>query len=83
MKSFIPPVILIISAIVFPSLKQATYGKDALYFGYRNVGSVCVATNVHCADIVNTIVCKDASGNTLYKYIGPTLCAELLWKPIE
>ena len=75
---FIAILFAIISAFAFsaPNANTAT-----LYSGHKKVGTLCVDTGVLCTDVENPIICKDATGATLYKR-GLTSCVEQLWKPL-
>lgn len=52
-----------------------------LYSGHKKVGVMCVDTGIMCTDVNTQVICKDATGATLYKH-GPTSCFEQLWKPL-
>lgn len=56
-------------------------GTLVFYSGHKKIGLNCIDTNVMCTAEGGTIICKDASKNTLYKYIGATNCPEQLWRP--
>ena len=50
------------------------------FSGHRKVGTQCVDALVQCTDVNTTVICQDASNNTLYRFLGPTNCPNQLWK---
>lgn len=64
------------------ALNPTNHHSTALYSGYKKVGGICVDTGVLCTDDNTQIICKDATGATLYKHVGPTSCVIQLWKPV-
>jgi hypothetical protein len=50
------------------------------YVGYRNVNSLCLATDVECSSIFD-VLCTDATGHQLYKLNGTTCAIQLFRIP--
>jgi len=81
-KAIFPMIAFIFAITVAFAFTPADRSADALYVGYKRVGVNCVATDVICTDVNTGVICKDASNNTLYRFISPTQCPEQLWKPM-
>ena len=78
------PVIAFVSAITAAfAFSSAPNEMSSLVNGAKRVGSQCTNTNVQCSTAASAMICKDASGNNLFRYIGATSCPEQLWKPIN
>lgn len=78
----LPTIILLLAIITAFAFNSRNNNLLALYSGHKKVGVMCVDTGVLCTDENTQIICKDATGATLYKHVGPTSCAQQLWKPV-
>ncbi len=85
MKTIILKTVFPVLAFVFAitgalAFKPVTNSGLLTHSGAKKVGDKCIKTNVQCTDVENSMICRDASLNPLFRYIGPTNCPDQLWK---
>ena len=82
-KTVFPAMAFICAITAAFAFSPAPEGAAALVLGATKVGSQCTNTNTSCSVQQTPMICKDASGNSLFRYIGATSCPDQLWKRIN
>lgn len=80
-QSLLPFAAILFAIVSTFAFSTPNAGMTTLYSGHKKVGTLCIDTGVLCTDKPNAIICKDATGATLYKR-DLTSCIEQLWKPL-
>lgn len=80
-KTVFPAMAFICAITAAFAFSPASEGAVALVNGAKKVGLQCENTTIQCSTTATSMICKDASGDSLFRYIGPTSCPDQLWKP--
>lgn len=79
-KTIFPAFAMLLAIGVAFGFKTSRHSNATLYSGHKKVGVNCVDTGIICTDDGGSVICKDGSNNTLYRFLSATNCPQQLWR---